>query len=79
MKTRQEFHDLIDGIKDETKLEAYYELIQYLNNSSKGEMWKELSKSEQEELLVSYDESNSPENLVSHSVVKEQHSKWLKK
>ncbi|SMD36784.1 hypothetical protein SAMN04488029_3068 [Reichenbachiella faecimaris] len=79
MKTRQQFHHLIDGIKDEEKLEAYFDLIQSLNNRTNGELWNTLSKFEQEELLISYDESNSPENLVPHSLVKEQHGKWLKK
>jgi len=79
MKTRQDFHNLIDDIKDESKLEAYFDLIQSLNKNTQGELWNALSKSEQEELLISYDESNSSENLVPHSLVKEQHSKWLKK
>lgn len=78
MKTRQEFHNLIDGIKDESKLEAYFELIQSMNKRANGELWAALSHDEQQELLLSNEESKDPKNLVSHSDVKKQHDKWLK-
>ena len=73
MKTKENFHKLIDKIEDEEILKAYYELIQRLNKSQTGGLWNSLNKSEKEELLLSFDESFYPENLVSHSLVKVQH------
>jgi hypothetical protein len=79
MKTKDNFHKLIDNIQDEEALKAYYELIQRLNKQETGDLWNTLTSKEKEELLLSYDESFYPENLISHSLVKEQHKKWLKK
>jgi hypothetical protein len=42
-------------------------------------LWSNLSKEEQEELLLSEEESNYETNLVSHQEMKKKHQKWLKK
>jgi len=79
MKTREAFHKLIDEIGDETVLRSYYQLISVLNQNEEGELWNSLADDEKEELLVSYEESLSEENLVDHNVVMEKHLKWRKK
>jgi hypothetical protein len=79
MKTKEDFHRLIDEIKDEVVLKNYFELIKRLNNNETGELWKSLKQEEQEELLLSYEESFNPDNLISHEQVKKQHGKWLEK
>lgn len=79
MKTRDEFHKLIDNIRDEKTLKGYYDLIQRLNKNQTGELWESLTEEEKNELLLSYDESFSPENLIAHDEVKKQHGKWLAK
>lgn len=79
MKTREAFHKLIDEIGDEVVLKSYYQLITVLNEKEEGELWSALSADEKEELLVSYGESLSEENLVDHNVVMEKHLKWRKK
>ena len=79
MKTKEDFHKLIDKIEDEEVLKGYFNLIQRLNNNQTGELWNTLSPEEQEELLLSYEESLDPNNLVSHNDVKKQHAKWLEK
>jgi len=79
LATKEDFHKLIDQIHDDRVLNAYFELIKRLNNSQTGDMWNNLSKHQQDELLLSYEESLYPENLMSYSLVKEQHKKWLKK
>ena len=79
MKTKEEFHKLIDAIEDEQVLKGYYELIQKLNNQESGKLWESLSEAQQNELIISYEESHDPENLISHDQVKTQHDKWLKK
>lgn len=79
MKTKEEFHKLIDKIEDEEVLKGYFELILRLNNNQTGELWNGLSAKEKEELLLSYTESFDPNNLISHNEVKKQHTKWLGK
>ena len=79
MKTKEEFHKLIDTIEDEQVLKGYYELIQKLNNQESGKLWEGLTEEQKNELIISYEESNDPENLISHDHVKNQHDKWLKK
>lgn len=79
METKENFHKLIDGIKDEQILKSYFELIKRLNSNQTGELWNGLNPAEKEELLLSYEESFSPGNLISHDEVKKQHGKWLEK
>jgi len=42
-------------------------------------VWNSLSEEEQEEVLASYEESLDRNNLIDHSLVAEEHAKWLKK
>lgn len=79
MRTKEDFHKLIDKIEDEEVLKGYFNLIQRLNSNQTGELWNTLSAEEKEELLLSYEESSDPNNLVSHDDVKKQHTKWLGK
>ena len=79
MRTKDEFHSLIDKIEDEELLKSYLQLIQRLNSHQTGLLWDSLSFSQKEELMLSYEESFDPKNLVSHEEVKNKHSRWLKK
>ena len=79
MRTKEDFHRLIDKIEDEEVLKGYFKLIQRLNSHQSGELWNNLSLLEKEELLLSYEESFNPANLISHDQVKKQHDKWLRK
>jgi hypothetical protein len=79
MRTKEAFHNLIDKIDNEETLKGYFELIQRLNSNQSGKLWDSLNSDEKEELLLSYEESFDPKNLVSHEDVKAQHAKWLRK
>lgn len=79
MRTKDDFHNLIDKIEDEEVLKGYFKLIQRLNNNQTGELWDGLSQEERNELLLSYEESFDSNNLISHEEVKKQHDKWLRK
>jgi hypothetical protein len=79
MRIKEAFHKLIDEIRDEEILKSYFQLILRLNSNQTGQLWNSLSSAEKDELLISYDESLDPKNLVSHEDVKGQHDKWLKK
>ena len=79
MRTKDDFHNLIEKIEDEEVLKGYFKLIQRLNNNQTGELWDGLSPEEKDELLLSYEESFDSNNLISHEEVKKQHDKWLRK
>lgn len=79
MRTREEFYHLIDSIEDQKQLTVYYELIQKLKLNESGKLWENLTDVEKEEVMLSYEESLDPTNLISHENVKKQHEKWLKK
>jgi hypothetical protein len=78
MNIKEDFHHLIETIDDEQLLKGYYQLIQQLNNNQTGNLWKNLSETEKQELLLAYDESFEEKNLLSHEQMKQQHDKWLK-
>jgi hypothetical protein len=79
MNTKEDFHKLIDSIENDQALKSYFELIQKLNKSETGILWESLTQSEKEELLISAEESKDTNNWISHSEVKNQHTKWLRK
>ena len=74
MKTKDDFHKLIDKIVDEKALKGYFQLIQRLNKNQTGELWNSLNSKEKDELLLSYEESFDPNNLINHNQVKDQHN-----
>lgn len=79
MNTITDFHNLIDKIGDTETLKGYFKLISILNENQTGKIWENLNSEEKEELLVSYDESLNPKNLINHEEVKKSHEKWLKR
>lgn len=79
MTIKERFHKLIDSIEDEKDLQSYYLLVDQLQKTTSGKLFDALSIAEKEELLLSYNVSYNRENLISHDIVKEEHSKWLKK
>lgn len=78
MKTKEEFHDLIDSIQDEKALQVYLELVRMLNGG-KGQHvpFQDLSPEQRADLLKSYEESFDENELVDHETVKSQFQQWL--
>lgn len=77
IELKQNFHHLIDSIDNEKLLINFYELIKSRSSAKEGQLWNRLSVLEQEELLLSLDESKNPENLISHDEMMKKHKKWL--
>jgi hypothetical protein len=77
MQTREELHKLIDTIQDNESLKSYLSLLQRLQSRQTGMLWNQLSDEQKEELLLAYEESFDPNNLLSHEQVKQQHAQWL--
>jgi hypothetical protein len=74
---KKKFHILIDSIENENLLLTFYELIKMRSSSKEGQLWNRLTQKEQDELLMSLEESGNPENLISHDEMIKKHKKWL--
>lgn len=70
IEIKQNFHLLIDSIENENLLINFYDLIKKRSLAKEGLLWNRLSDQEQEELLLSLEESKNPENLTSHEEMK---------
>ena len=77
IEIKQSFHNLIDSIDNENLLISFYDLIKKRSAAKEGLLWNKLSEQEQQELLLSLEESKNPENLIDHKEMKIKHKKWL--
>jgi hypothetical protein len=77
IELKKNFHLLIDSIDNENLLINFYDIIKKRSSVKEGQLWERLTNLEKEELLLSLDESNNPENLISHEEIKKKHQKWL--
>lgn len=80
MKTidiRKDIHLLIDSIESENLLKNFYEVLKQSILKKQDNMWDKLSSKEQEELLLSFEESFIESNLLSNEEVKNKYAKWL--
>jgi hypothetical protein len=77
IELKQNFHHLIDSIDNENLLINFYNLIKKRSLAKEGQLWNKLTDQEQEELLLSLEESENPENLISHDEMIKKHKKWL--
>ena len=77
LELKNNFHHLIDSIENDNLLQEFYELMLRRRSSKDGRLWAMLSKDEIEELLLANEESENPDNLISHEDMKKKYSKWL--
>ena len=77
IEIKQNFHHLIDNIDNENLLISFYDLIMKRTTAKEGQLWNKLTEQEQQELILSFDESKKPENLIDHEDMKKKHKKWL--
>lgn len=77
IELKQSFHHLIDSIDNKDLLINFYDLIKKRTTAKEGKLWNNLTEQEQQELILSLDESKNPENLIDHEEMKIKHKKWL--
>jgi len=77
IELKQNFHHLIDSIDNEKLLINFYDLIKKRTTVKEGQLWNNLTEQEQQELILSLDESKNHENLIDHEEMKIKHKKWL--
>ena len=77
IELRNNFHNLINSIKNDTLLIRFYDIMTIVKNTKEGTLLGRLTKEEYEELMLAYKESEDEENLISHEEMKKKHQKWL--
>jgi hypothetical protein len=77
IELKKNFHDLIDSIENESLLLNLYDIIRSKTDANNGQIWGRLDKNEQEELLIAFEESENPNNLIANETMKEKHGKWF--
>ena len=77
LELKRDFHNLIDNIDNESLLSNFYDLLKRRISSKEGKLWKGLTEKEREELNLAFEESEKPENLISHKEMRKKHEKWL--
>ena len=77
IELKKNFHLLIDSIDNENLLVSFYDLIKKRSSTKEGQLWGRLTTQEQEELISALEESENPENLISHEEMVKKHKKWL--
>ncbi len=60
---------------NERLLQDFYDLFLRRSQNAEGTLWNNLTTKEQEELLLSEEESNYKANLISHQEMKKKHHK----
>lgn len=74
IEMKKNFHLLIDSIENENLLISFYELIKKRNSTQDVQLWNSLTKPEQDELLLALEESDNPDNLISHEEMLKKHN-----
>jgi len=77
IEIKQSFHHLIDSIDNENLLLHFYDLMKKRSVAKEGQLWNKLTEQEQQELILSFEESKNPEKLIDHEDMKIKHKKWL--
>ncbi|MCK4664951.1 MAG: hypothetical protein KAT68_18925 [Bacteroidales bacterium] len=77
IELRNNFHNLINNIKNDVLLMRFYDIMIRAENTEEGKLMGRLTKEEYEELMLAYKESEDEENLISHEEIKKKHKKWL--
>jgi uncharacterized protein YaaW (UPF0174 family) len=77
IELKRSFHSLIDSIDNDCLLMNFYDLMKTRTLTKEGQLWNRLTEDEQDELLMTLEESENPESLISHEEMKKKHKKWL--
>lgn len=76
IELKKNFHHLIDSIENEKFLKSFYDIMKSKAKTIDGQLWTKLSHSEQNELLLSFEESEEDYNLINQEEIKRKHEKW---
>ncbi len=61
---KADLHKIVDRIEDERLLRVILDFLEVREKSTEGQLWKELSPEQQQEVLQAYDDSEDDSNLI---------------
>lgn len=64
VELKSNLHKLVDRIEDERLLRAIYSFLEKREKSEDGQMWKQLTDEQKQEVLRAFEESEDDENLM---------------
>lgn len=76
---KKEFHELIDKVENTLILEQFFNALNFSQNNSKAELWDSLTDSERNDIILTFNESEDENNLISFEEIKNKYNKWLSK
>lgn len=77
IELKQNFHHLIDSIDNKNLLINFYDLLKNRLSLKDGKLWNKLSPQEQDELILTLEESEHTENLIDQAEMEKKHRKWF--
>lgn len=69
IELKSELHSFIDKIDNVELLKEYYKELKNMVKISSNTAWSNLSKEQQKEILLSFEESDDENNLISNTEV----------
>jgi hypothetical protein len=67
---KYDLHHLLDKVENEQLLRTVYDFLVQGQNNANGKIWNSLTEFEQNEVFISYKESENVENLKSWENIK---------
>ncbi|TVR83699.1 MAG: hypothetical protein EA412_00750 [Chitinophagaceae bacterium] len=74
IKLKKDFHKLIDSVDNKKLLSDFYELMKKRVSAKDGQLWQRLTEKEQNELFLALEESENPDQLLSHEDMKNKYN-----
>ena len=62
---KSNIHKIIDGIQNEQLLQTLYDFLEARQSSQPGQLWASLTEKQKNELMLSFEESEEEDNLIS--------------
>jgi Tfp pilus assembly ATPase PilU len=73
IELKKNLHQMIDSVDSDLLLSKFYFVLKKIKNINDGDLWNNLTKEEQDELIISDMESEDENNLISHSEILKKH------
>jgi hypothetical protein len=73
IELKKNLHQMIDSVDSDLILSKFYFVLQKMKSFNSGDLWNNLTKEEQDELITSDTESEDEQNLISHSEILKKH------
>ena len=67
---KSELHKMLDSIESESLLRALYDFLKLNGTATEGHTWRTLTDAQKNEVYLSYEESENPDNLIDWDKVK---------